>query len=101
MIRYFFAGMFLFNGIPHLVKGITGEKHMTPFKKVSSPLLNIVWAFVNFVLGMVILGFDSAGIPNWPTGLNFWAFLAGGFALALTAAMLFGNPNAKFPWHKD
>lgn len=101
MIRYFFAGMFLFNGLPHLVKGITGEKHMTPFKRVSSAHLNIFWAFVNFAVGMLVLGFNAVGAPNWPVGLNFWAFLAGGFVLALTAAQLFSGPNAKLPWHKD
>jgi len=102
MIKYFFSGMFLFNGVPHLVKGITGEKHMTPFKRVSSAHLNIVWAFVNFVFGILILGFDPlTARVNWPTGANIWVFLAGGFAIGLTAAQLFGNPNARLPWHKN
>jgi hypothetical protein len=102
MIKYFLAGMFLFNGMPHLVKGITGEKHMTPFKRVSSPKLNVVWAFVNFVFGILILGFDPiTGTPDWPTDANVWVFLGGGLVLGLVCAKLFGDPNAKLPWHKD
>lgn len=101
ILRAFASGMFLFNGIPHLIKGIAGEKHMTPFKRVSSPVLNILWAFVNLVGGVWILGFDSTGALNRPTGMNFWAFLLGGFFLSLTAAKLFGAPNARLPWHKD
>ena len=102
MVKYFLAGMFLFNGIPHFVRGITGEKHMTPFKRVSSAHLNVFWAFINFVLGFLILGFDPVTrAPKWPTGINFWVFLAGGFVLALTCAQLWSNPDARLPWHKD
>lgn len=101
MLKPFLAGMFLFNAIPHLVKGIAGDTHMTPFKRVSSPILNIFWAFCNLVLGVLILGFDASGALNRPAGQNFWVFLLGGFLLSLTAAKLFGGPNARLPWHKD
>ena len=50
LLWYFFAGFFAWNGVPHLVKGITGQSHMTPFAKVSSPVLNVVWAFIAFCL---------------------------------------------------
>lgn len=102
MLQALFAGMFFANGVPHLVKGITGETHMTPFKRVSSPSLNVVWGFVNFVLGFLILGMNSVtGVVNIPTGTNLWAFVAGAFVLAMTAAWLFSRPNARLPWHKD
>jgi len=102
MIKYFIAGMFFFNGIPHLVKGIAGEKHMTPFMRVSSPILNVVWAFVNFVFAFLIMGFNkTTGALDFPAGINFWVFMLGGFLLSLTAAKLFGGPNARLPWHKD
>ena len=100
-LRSFLAGMFIFNGLPHLVKGIAGDKHMTPFKRVSSPILNILWSFVNLVGGFLILGFDQNGKLNFPGGLSFWVFILGGFLLSLTAAKLFGSPNARLPWHKD
>lgn len=102
MVRPFLAGMFLFNAIPHLVKGIAGDSHMTPFKRVSSPILNIFWAFCNLVIGILILGFDAAGALNVPAkDSGFWAFVLGSFLLSLTAAKLFGSPNARLPWHKD
>ena len=101
MLRAFLAGFFIFNGLPHLFQGISGKKHMTPFKRVSSPLLNVVWAFTNLAIGVLVLGFKPNGALNFPIGVKFWAFMAGGFLLSLTAAMLFGRPNAKLPWHKD
>lgn len=54
LLWYFVAGFFLFNSVPHLVKGITGQTHMTPFKRISSPELNVVWSFTNIVLGELI-----------------------------------------------
>ncbi len=97
----FLAGFFIFNAIPHLVKGIAGDKHMTPFKRVSSPHLNIFWSFANLVIGVLLLGFDTQGRLNFPSGTNFWIFLLGGFLLSLTAAKLFDGPNARLPWHKN
>jgi len=97
----FLGGMFLFNAIPHLIKGIAGDKHMTPFKKVSSPILNVFWAFSNIIVSILILGFTPQGNLAMPKGNNFWLFLLGGFILSLTAAKLFGAPNARLPWHKE
>jgi hypothetical protein len=101
-LQAFFSGMLIFNGIPHLVSGITGKTHMTPFKRVSSPFLNVIWAFINLVFGFIIWGFDSeTGSLNQLTGFDFWAFILGGLMLSITAAWLFGRPNARLPWHKD
>lgn len=102
MLQAFFAGMFLANGVPHFVKGIMGQTHMTPFKRISDAYTNVIWGMINFVLGIIILGVDPVtGEINWPTGLNVWMFMAGVFALAMTAAWLFSNPKARLPWHKD
>ncbi|OGV91910.1 hypothetical protein A2783_02155 [Microgenomates group bacterium RIFCSPHIGHO2_01_FULL_45_11] len=102
MITAFLAGFFVFNAIPHLVQGISGKTHMTPFKRVSSPSLNVVWAFVNLFFGVLLLGFDPiTGEVNHPAGANFWAFFIGGLIVSLVAAQLFGKPNARLPWHKD
>lgn len=90
-----------------MVKGIVGETHMTPFKRVSSPMLNIMWAFGNLLFGLFLLGLPQGlGVFMWPweanlTGANLWVFLAGGLVTSLTAAWLFGKPNARLPWHKD
>ena len=102
IIQAFFAGFFLVNGLPHLIKGVTGQTHMTPFKRVSNSYLNIVWAFVNFILGIIILGINPvSGFVNLPTGISFWFFLIGGFVIAMMDAQLFSKPNARLPWHKD
>lgn len=95
MINYIIGGFFVFNGIPHLVKGITGETHMTPFKRVTSPMVNVLWSFFNITAGVYILGYTPS------TNADLWAFILGGFLLSLTAAWLFGRPNARLPWHKD
>jgi hypothetical protein len=101
LVRAFLSGFFLFNSIPHLVKGITGQIHMTPFKRQSSPILNIVWAFINLVIGVYVLGLGA----SWPlgnlTGTDFWAFILGGFVVSVVAASLKNGPNARLPWHKD
>ena len=56
----FFAGAFLTNGIPHFVQGICGNKFQTPFASPpgvgeSSALVNVLWGWLNFVVGGVLL----------------------------------------------
>ena len=94
LVKSFFAGFFLFNSLPHLFKGITGQTHMTPFKRVSSPYLNLIWAFMNLVIGLLLT-------LRPLTGINMWVFLAGGFFISLADAQLFSKPNARLPWQKD
>jgi hypothetical protein len=55
-IGCFFAGMFLANAVPHYVKGVCGDRFPTPFAKppgkgLSSPMVNVVWALFNLVVG--------------------------------------------------
>lgn len=51
----FLAGVLGANGVPHFVKGVSGEKHMTPFGRPSSALVNVVWGWVNFVVAALLL----------------------------------------------
>ena len=51
----FLAGVLGANGVPHFVKGVLGEKHMTPFGRPSSALVNVVWGWVNFVVAALLL----------------------------------------------
>ena len=53
LVLAFIAGMLLTNGVPHFVSGIAGKSHMTPLSKDSSALVNVVWAFVNFIIGYI------------------------------------------------
>lgn len=98
----FLAGFFLTNSVPHLVKGITGQSHMTPFKRVSTPLFNVVWSFTNIVIGLFILQYAALTLVDVTSlSVQSWLFLAGAFACAVTCAWLWTNPNARLPWHKD
>jgi hypothetical protein len=102
LVLVFLAGMFLANATPHFIKGVTGQSHMTPFMRVSPSWLNIVWSFVNIVFGLFILRFSEVSVDEL-ISLNgeSVSFLAGVVVMALSCAMLFSNPNARFPWHKD
>ena len=58
-IAAFFAGAFLTNVIPHFVNGISGDPFPTPFadppgKGLSSPLVNVLWALFNLVVGYLL-----------------------------------------------
>ncbi|HTC61670.1 MAG TPA: hypothetical protein VK709_02405 [Candidatus Saccharimonadales bacterium] len=55
-VACFFAGAFLANFVPHFVHGISGDRFPTPFahppgKGLSSPTVNVVWAFLNLLVG--------------------------------------------------
>lgn len=54
-VLYLVAGVFLANGIPNFIKGVTGEKHQTPFGNPSSAVVNVVWGTINFVVAAIIL----------------------------------------------
>jgi hypothetical protein len=47
-LLFFLSALFVTNGVPHFVKGVTGERHMTPFGKPSSAPVNTVWGVANF-----------------------------------------------------
>ena len=48
----FVAGLFLANGVPHFVQGISGHWFQSPFASPpgvgeSSPVVNVLWGFLN------------------------------------------------------
>jgi hypothetical protein len=57
---YFLGGALLTNAIPHFVSGVMGRPFQTPFAKppgegLSSSIVNVLWGFVNFSVGYVLL----------------------------------------------
>jgi hypothetical protein len=59
-VSYFFGGAFLANAIPHLVNGISGRSFPSPFasppgRGLSSPLVNVLWAAFNLVVGYLLV----------------------------------------------
>jgi hypothetical protein len=58
-VAAFFAGMFLANAVPHFVSGVSGNRFPSPFAKppgkgLSSPMVNVLWALFNIVIGYVL-----------------------------------------------
>lgn len=53
------AGILGANGLPSFIKGISGEKHQTPFGRPSSALVNVIWGWVNFVVAGLLLYFGD------------------------------------------
>jgi hypothetical protein len=56
----FVAGLFLANGVPHFVQGMSGQWFQTPFASPrgvgeSSPVINVLWGFFNLAVGFALL----------------------------------------------
>jgi hypothetical protein len=73
-VACFFAGAILTNFVPHFVHGISGDKFPTPFSKphgigLSSPLVNILWALFNLIVGFLL--FKAAKI----SGDNYFSLI--------------------------
>lgn len=98
LIGAFFSAALLFNAIPHLVQGICGKKHMSPFSIQSSAVTNVLWGWGNLLVG-VLIGRAS----HWEawTASSWIAFGAGGVGLSVYLALFWSNPDARLPWHKD
>jgi hypothetical protein len=93
-LAHFFAGVFLANGVPHFVQGISGRSFQSPFayppgKGLSPPIVNVVWGFVNFVIGYSLL----AGIGPFVICLSFDALgvALGGLLISIILAWHFGR----------
>lgn len=93
-LAYFFAGVFLANGLPHFVHGIAGKEFQSPFASPSgvgesSPLVNVIWGLVNFVIGYLLI----FGVGDFALGLTLAALMVGlgGIVTAVTLALYFGR----------
>ena len=64
-IAAFFAGSFLANFVPHFVNGVSGNAFPTPFsdppgKGLSAPVINVLWALLNLLVGYLLLRVSKA-----------------------------------------
>lgn len=91
------SGVLLFNAIPHLVQGICGKSHMTPFGRSSSPTVNVGWGWVNLLAGGAVV-IHSSSVP-W-TGITYACFCAGGGLTSFLLARFWTSPDARLPWQK-
>ena len=60
LLSYFFGNAFLANAIPHFVSGMMGRSFQSPFAKppgqgLSSSTVNVLWGFLNIVVGYVLV----------------------------------------------
>jgi len=94
----FVSGLFLANGVPHFVQGVSGHWFQSPFGYPpgvgeSSPLSNTLWGFANLTVGFVLLGFF------WPQGSESavgWVLLALGILFAAGClSRLFGRMRSR------
>lgn len=74
----FFAGAFLANVVPHFTHGISGDRFPTPFahppgRGLSSSTVNVVWAWVNLVIGYVLLRAGNVSSAETATLIVFMA----------------------------
>lgn len=94
LLALFFAGVFLVNGIPHFVNGVSGRGFPSPFasppgRGESAPPVNVLWGTFNFVVGYVLAWrvghFDTAQCAQ------LVAISAGGLLMALAISSYFGK----------
>jgi hypothetical protein len=83
----FVSGLLLANGVPHFVRGISGEKFQSPFASPpgvgeSSPLVNVVWGFANLAIGFALL---RAFAPQEPDATAGWIAVGAGVLLISVA----------------
>ena len=90
-VAVLFAGAFLTNAVPHFVNGISGHSFPTPFanppgKGLSSPLINILWAVANLLVGYLLLRLSKM---NAKDKLAVVIFFLGVFCISITLSIAF------------
>lgn len=80
-VIHFLSGLFLANGIPHFIHGISGEDFHSPSlhrllsKKIPSPLFNAIWGLLSFALSIYLLSLTSKLIIGW--NIDFVVYILG------------------------
>ena len=94
----FLSGALLANAVPHFVQGTCGHPFQSPFAKPpgigeSSPVVNVLWGFANFVGGALLLvRFQPASCHDY---LGWALVAAGALLISLQLASHFGKVRAK------
>ncbi len=89
-LAYFLAGVLLANGVPHFVHGISGKKFQSPFASPpavgeSSPLVNVIWGLVNFIIGYALI----YGVGDFTFGFSPAVLMVGLGAIVASVALAF------------
>ncbi len=96
-LAYFFAGVFGANGVPHFVNGISGRPFQSPFAQPpgvgeSSPIVNVIWGLVNFIIGYGLL--RGVGTFSFFDTAAMAAVALGALLAAIGLARHFGRVRA-------
>lgn len=75
-------------GVPHFIKGMTGEKQPTPFGKPSTASQNVIWGWLNLAIATIL--WHLAPMAKHPRA----AFLA------VTVGVLFVGLGLANNWNK-
>jgi hypothetical protein len=95
-IGWFLCGVFLINVLPHLIHGVSGDKFPSAFakphgKKLSSPTLNVIWAFINLSIFLTIFYFNRFSF----TAIYAVIMLIGGFTMAIFLSRRFADKDTE------
>lgn len=74
-LQFVLIGLLGANCLPHLVKGLTGEWHMTPFAKPSPPGVNVLWGAANLTVALWL--FHAASGERFTFEFALLSFVAG------------------------
>ena len=94
----FVSGLFLANGVPHFVQGISGNWFQSPFASPpgvgkSSPVVNVLWGFLNLAVGFALL---YAFSPKGSDVILEWSLVGlGALLIALYLARHFGRVRSR------
>ena len=93
VLEFFVAGLFAADGVPHFVKGITGERFPTPFGKPSSAIVNVLWGSINFAIAWGLWRYAWYNIGH---SYRYMAtFGVGVVLMAISLAAYWGQAKAK------
>ncbi len=87
----FFSGAFLANVVPHFIHGISGDPFPSPFanppgKGLSSPLVNVLWACLNLLIGYLLLRVSKTSVQN---RLSMFVLFLGILAMSIQLSLVF------------
>jgi len=97
-VLQFVSGLFLANGVPHFVQGISGCWFQTPFASPrgvgeSSPTVNVLWGFLNLAVGFALL---FAFAPKGSDVAAEWGLVGmGALLMAVYLARHFGRVRTR------
>ena len=94
LVVFALVGLFAVNAIPHFVRGITGQRHMTPFGSQSSAVVNVLWGGANAAVAGVLAWAFRGAIDASTLAVAFVA----GMGLAVGLASFWSRGDPTLPW---